>query len=72
MTMKGKFLCGNINIDGLRWPRDAKYGLSLLLLSLQIFVICKCVFKSIHEFSNMQELTLLSFHPLPIVWFQIQ
>lgn len=29
--MKGKFFCGNVNIDGLRWPRDTKYGPSPLL-----------------------------------------
>lgn len=31
LTMKGKFFCGNVNTDGLRWPRDAKYGLCPLL-----------------------------------------
>ena len=31
LTMKGKFFCGDVNADGLRCPRDAKYGFCPLL-----------------------------------------
>lgn len=36
-------------------------GLAHYCLSLQIFMICKCVFKSMYEFSNMQEMALVKF-----------